>query len=189
MCAASTGRALVLGGGGVTGIAWELGLLAGLAEKGVDMMSPDVVVGTSAGSVVGAQITSGVPIEDLYAEQLLDPSGEIAASIGAGALAQFVIASIWPGDPRRGRAYLGRAALAARTVPEAERRRVIETRLRSRSWPERRLLITAVDAKTGHGFTSSNPIVMFDSKSLSTIKTIKVEGNPDGIIVQFDQRL
>jgi NTE family protein len=145
----SAGRALVLGGGGITGIAWELGMLAGLAEKGLDLTSADLVVGTSAGSVVGAQILSGVPIEDLYAEQLLDATGEIAARMGTGAMARFVIASLWPGDASRGRAYLGRAALAARTVPESERRGVIESRLKSRSWPERRLLITAVDAETG----------------------------------------
>lgn len=142
-------RALVLGGGGITGIAWELGMLAGLAEKGLDLTSADLVVGTSAGSVVGAQILSGAPIEDLYAEQLKDATGEIAARMGTGAMARFVVASLWPGDASRGRAYLGRAALAARTVPESERRGVIESRLRSRSWPERRLLITAVDAETG----------------------------------------
>jgi NTE family protein len=145
----SAGRALVLGGGGITGIAWELGLLAGLAEKGLDLTSADLVVGTSAGSVVGAQILSGAPIEDLYAEQLTDATGEIAARMGAGVVARFMIASLWPGDASRGRAYLGRAALAARTVPESERRGVIESRLRSRSWHERRLLIMAVDAETG----------------------------------------
>jgi NTE family protein len=142
-------RALVLGGGGVTGIAWELGVLAGLAEKGLDLTSADLVVGTSAGSVVGAQVLSGAPIEDLYAEQLVDATGEVVARMGTGALARFIIASLWPGDARRGRAYLGRAALAARTVPEAKRREVIETRLRRRTWPERRLLVTAVDAETG----------------------------------------
>ncbi len=144
-----TRRALVLGGGGVTGIAWELGLLAGLAEKGVDLMSPDVVVGTSAGSVVGAQVLSGTSIEELYAEQLADATGEIGTRMGPGVLARFVIASLWPGDERRGRAYLGHAALAARTVPESKRRTVIESRLRSRAWPARRLLVTAVDAETG----------------------------------------
>ena len=144
-------RALVLGGGGVTGIAWETGLLAGLSRAGVDLMSADVVVGTSAGSVVGAQISSGVPLEDLYAEQLKEPEGEIAAKIGVRAMAWFAIGSLWPGDGRRGRARLGRAALRARTVPESVRRTVIEQRLPSRSWPERRLLITAVDAETGEG--------------------------------------
>ena len=138
-----------LAGGGVTGIAWETGLLAGLAEAGVDLTSADVVVGTSAGSVVGAQILSGVPLEDLYAEQLKEATGEIAAKIGARAMAWFVIGSLWPGDERRGRALLGRAALRSRTVPESVRRAVIEQRLPSRSWPDRRLLITAVDAETG----------------------------------------
>jgi hypothetical protein len=40
----------------------------------------------------------------------------------------------------------------------------------------------AIDPKSGHGFCSSKPIVMFDSKTLATIKTIDVEGNPDGIL-------
>ena len=52
-------RALVLGGGGVTGIAWEIGVIAGLADRGIDLAAADVIIGTSAGSVVGADITSG----------------------------------------------------------------------------------------------------------------------------------
>jgi DNA-binding beta-propeller fold protein YncE len=39
----------------------------------------------------------------------------------------------------------------------------------------------AVDSKSGHGFVSSNPVVMWDTKTLATIKTIQVEGGPDGI--------
>ncbi|HWY89136.1 MAG TPA: patatin-like phospholipase family protein [Solirubrobacteraceae bacterium] len=142
-------RALVLGGGGVTGIAWETGVLAGLADAGIDLAQADVVVGTSAGSVVGAQITSGQALNDLYATQLVEPTGEIAARMGAGATLRFVAAMVWPGDEQRARARLGRAALTAHTVPEAERREVIARRLPSSSWPERRLLITAVDAETG----------------------------------------
>ncbi|WP_375373457.1 patatin-like phospholipase family protein [Micromonospora sp. ATA51] len=68
-------RALVLGGGGVTGVAWELGLLAGLAQRGLELAGADLVVGTSAGSVVGAQVCSGVPLEELYAAQLPSGSG------------------------------------------------------------------------------------------------------------------
>ena len=59
--------ALVLGGGGITGIAWEIGVLAGLAEAGVDLSGADLVVGTSAGSVVGAQLTCGAELEAMYA--------------------------------------------------------------------------------------------------------------------------
>jgi NTE family protein len=146
---ATGGRALVLGGGGVTGIAWETGLLAGLAEAGIDLTSADLVVGTSAGSVVGAQILSGPTLEDLYAAQLTDPTGELATRMGATAMLRFITAALWPGDEQRARARLGRAALKARTVPEAERRAVIERRLPSASWPERSLLITSVDAETG----------------------------------------
>ncbi len=38
-----------------------------------------------------------------------------------------------------------------------------------------------VDSKTNHGFTTSKPIAMFDSKTFAVIKTIDVQGNPDGI--------
>jgi NTE family protein len=142
-------RGLVLGGGGVTGIAWETGLLMGLEEAGVDLTAADVVVGTSAGSVVGAQITTGASLDELYATQLREPKGEIAARMGFGALAHFVLAAAWPGDPRVGRARIGRAALRAKTVPEAQRKQIIATRLRSKDWPARTLLVTAVDAETG----------------------------------------
>ena len=144
-----TNRALVLGGGGLTGIAWMTGLLAGLAEAGTDLTSADLVVGTSAGSVVGAQILSGPTVEDLYAEQLKEPTGEIAAKMGVGAILGFVVNAWWPGDGRAGRARLGRAAMKAPTVSEAERMAVFEGRLPGQSWPDRRLIITAVDAETG----------------------------------------
>jgi NTE family protein len=151
-------KALVLGGGGVTGVAWETGLLLGLAEAGLDLTDADVFVGTSAGSVVAAQVTSGLPLNELYAAQVAAASSEIAARMGAAALARFMIAMAWPGDPQRARARLGRAALRARTVPEAERRAVIAKRLPSHGWPARRLLIPAVEAETGS-------VVVFDKAS------------------------
>lgn len=54
-----SGKALILGGGGPVGIAWESGLIAGLAESGINLSDADFIVGTSAGSVVGAQIALG----------------------------------------------------------------------------------------------------------------------------------
>jgi NTE family protein len=59
-----TSLALVLGGGGVTGVAWEIGMPAGPAEAGVDLGDTDVVIGTSAGSVVGAQVAGGRNVLD-----------------------------------------------------------------------------------------------------------------------------
>lgn len=148
----------MLGGGGVTGVAWETGLLMGLAEAGLDLSLADLFVGTSAGSVVAAQLTSGRPIADLYAAQVAAASGEIAARMSRSALIRFVLAMAWPGDPQRARARLGHAALRAKTVPEAERRAVIMRRLPKHEWPQRRLLITAVNADTGAA-------VMFDRDS------------------------
>ena len=60
-------RALVLGGGGPLGVGWEAGFLAGLADAGVVLEDADLVIGTSAGAIVGAQLTSGRPLVDLVA--------------------------------------------------------------------------------------------------------------------------
>src|ERR1035437_7611464 len=58
--------ALVLGGGGAAGNAWEIGVIAGLAEAGLDMTeAADLVVGTSAGATAAAQVRRGIPAADL----------------------------------------------------------------------------------------------------------------------------
>jgi NTE family protein len=142
-------RALVLGGGGVTGVAWEIGLLHGLAEHGVDLSTADLFVGTSAGSVVAAQLTGGTAINELYEHELADTTGDTNATIGSKVLVGFVLAALWPGERARGRARLGRAALKARTVPESVRRTAIASRVRRDDWPAARLLIPAVEAETG----------------------------------------
>jgi NTE family protein len=142
-------KALVLGGGGVTGVAWELGVIAGLADAGIDLLDADVFVGTSAGSVVAAQVTSGVPLEELYAQQLAAPGAEIAARIGLRTLVAGGFAMLGTRNDLAFRRRLGRMALAAPTGPAAERIAVIASRLPSHTWPDRRLLVTAVDADTG----------------------------------------
>jgi NTE family protein len=142
-------RALVLGGGGITGIGWEVGLLAGLADAGLDLTDADTVIGTSAGSVVGAQLTSGSSLQELYAEQLAEPSGEIAAHLGPLTLLRLASLLVLPGSPRTRRSRLGRAALDASKVPVEDRLEVIRGRLPRDSWPERDLRITAVDARSG----------------------------------------
>ncbi len=157
-----TSRALVLGGGGVTGVAWEIGLLAGLAEVGVDLSGElpgaDLVIGTSAGSVVATMVAAGVDLEKMYAAQLAGSSSEIAAKIGVGVLLRWVWANVGRRDAQRARARIGAMALAASTVSEADRRAVIEQRLPVHEWPARRLLVTAVDARSGE-------FVVFDRDS------------------------
>jgi NTE family protein len=147
-----SGQGLVLGGGGIAGVAWTTGLLTGLAERGQDLTGADLFVGTSAGSVVAAQVTSGTPLQELYARQA-DPARqtpEIPAEIDfekfAADFGGAVTGSTSPAEVRRA---VGRLALAAETAPEAERRAVIEARLPVHDWPEQRLVIVAVDAETG----------------------------------------
>lgn len=142
-----TERTVVFGGGGITGIAWMLGLLAGLAERGVHLRAADDVVGTSAGSVVGAQLATGVDVEERYAAQLVDPTGETAATIGRATMLRLGLAVVGP--RARVRARIGAVARKADTVPEAERIAVIGRRLPVHEWPQRSLRITVVDAHSG----------------------------------------
>jgi NTE family protein len=146
---AKAGSALVLGGGGVTGVAWELGMLAGLAEHGVDLTTADVLIGPPPGSVVSAQIATGADLEERYAAQLADPAGELAARLGPLTMARWGLAAVGARDPQKVRARFGALALRSRTVPESERIAVIAGRLPVHEWPERALRVTAVDAHTG----------------------------------------
>lgn len=146
------GKALVLGGGGVAGVAWETGLLLGLVDAGVDLTDADLVVGTSAGSVVASQVTTGVPLPDLYEHQLLHPdlTAERAVDFDVEAFTTDLLALLADGpEPQELRRRLGALALVADCVPEAERRTIIESRLPVHLWPERPLVVTAVDASTG----------------------------------------
>jgi NTE family protein len=146
-------RALVLGGGGVTGVGWELGMIAGLAEAGIALTDADLVVGTSAGSVVAAQLTSGHDLEELYQAQLRPPTTEIAARLGSLSLLRFGVAMARSRDGQQFRARIGAMALAAKTISEADRRGAIAARLPVHSWPDRPLTVTAVDAETGEFLT------------------------------------
>ncbi len=68
--------ALVLGGGGAAGQAWQIGVIAGLAEAGLDLTeAADLVVGTSSGSTTAAQVRSGIPAAELLASVLSPPAG------------------------------------------------------------------------------------------------------------------
>lgn len=152
-------RGLVLGGGGITGIAWETGLLHGLAEAGVDLSDADRIVGTSAGSIVGAQVTSDIGLPELYRRQQLAPSelgdGEVdVAKIGLRVIAAFAVSLLCArGDlPRFGRLLGERAVLAAakgRTPTLEERYEQVGKRIGGLSWAERDFVVAAVDVATG----------------------------------------
>ena len=141
--------ALVLGGGGITGIAWELGILHGLAEAGIDLTGADTVVGTSAGSVVGAQLGSGLSLADLYASQLEPPDAELGGRLSRIAALKLLPPYVLPGSGRDKLARVGRVARAAHAPGSVDREGVIRSRLPVHDWPARDLRITAVDTESG----------------------------------------
>jgi NTE family protein len=143
-------RALVLGGGGITGIAWELGLLTGLRRQGVDLGTADLVVGTSAGAFVGALVATGVDLDTAVADAARIEI-ELAPRIDPALLAQgFAVLS----DPALGleqrRARLGALARGAALGDPAEHVARFAAALPVHDWPRRpRLLVTGVDTVTG----------------------------------------
>ncbi|PNE37608.1 patatin-like phospholipase family protein [Streptomyces noursei] len=162
--------ALVLGGGGLTGIGWEVGMLVGLAEAGVDLGGADVVIGTSAGSIVGAQLTSRLhPLEELYAHQLAAPDGRPVDRMGPAMFARFATIALRSRNAVSFGARMGRLALTAHTVPEAAHRRGIARTLGVHDWPARRLMVTAVDAVTGArtAFDATSGVPLLDAVSAS----------------------
>jgi NTE family protein len=149
----AAGRALVLGGGGLSGVAWETGILAGLAAGGADVTAADYVLGTSAGATVAAQIGSGLAIAELFDRQTVPAlqSAELTPDLGRviELMESWATLPLEFPDPAELRRVVGQRALAVQTVPEAQRRAVIAGRLPQHTWPSRQLAVVAVDAHSG----------------------------------------
>ncbi len=171
----SSGNALVLAGGGVAGIAWELGVLRGLADGDAALaervLAADLVVGTSAGSTVAAQITSGVSLDELYAAQLRPTTTELDVDLDMPKLfADFEAAMQGATGPLDTARRIARIALAAPTVEPAIRRAAIDARLPVKQWPSRRVLVTAIDAESGEltVFTRESGVNLTDAVAASS---------------------
>jgi len=145
-------RALVLGGGGVAGVAWEIGVIESLALGGINLRNADRIIGTSAGAAVGAQLCTDESLESLCARQRVPAaqSAELEVDFDVDAISNVVIGSIEDGvEPTEMRARLGALALSTNTVDESVRRAVIASRLCDHDWSSRDLIVTAVDANSG----------------------------------------
>ncbi len=159
------GLALVLGGGGAAGNAWLIGVIAGLAEGGLDLTTAaNVVIGTSAGVNAAVQVLSGIPPADLLARILSEPSRPAGANrqqapppkMGAvfERMRAISAAATSVSDLQRAMGAYGLES-DSRFGPEVieQRRAMIATRLPSLDWPKRPLMVTAVDAETGELIT------------------------------------
>ncbi len=178
------GRALVLGGGGSAGNAWLVGVVAGLADAGLDVTGADLVVGTSAGATAAAQLSGASP-SHLFAGILaaVPPPHTGATASGRGRdrggppvnhlerTGRIIAAAEDVTDMRR---RLGAAALALDAASDgsgsARWRAAVTARLPSQHWPERPLLITAVDARTGEPvvFDRHSGVDLVDAVAAST---------------------
>jgi NTE family protein len=154
--------ALVLGGGGAAGNAWMIGIVAGLAEAGVDLTElADLVIGTSAGANAAAQVRSGISPAELLAATLAPPPGQPVAlprppspprpmeavfeqmrNISAAASTQLEL-------QRAMAAYALRSDMSFAPEVAEQRRALVARRLPCTDWPERPMLIVAVNAETG----------------------------------------
>ena len=179
-------RALVLAGGGAAGNAWELGLVAGLSDAGVDVTEADLIIGTSAGATVAAQITSGTAPAELYAGILAEAPQQERQTRAAGSdrgrgrkmsgpsylkWSDGIIGSARDASDMRRR--MGAAALeidASDGSSQTRWRDIVAARLPSQHWPQQPVLITAVDARTGEPvvFDRHSGIDLVDAVAAST---------------------
>jgi NTE family protein len=159
-------RALVLHGGGSAGNAWEIGVIAGLYDAGLDVTAVDLIVGTSAGATVAAQITGAAPTALLAG--ILNATPPPHSVTGASGRQRVHAPAVDPlertnriiasasdaGDMRR---RMGAAALeldaAADETARDRWRATVAARLPSENWPAQQIVITAVDARTGEAIT------------------------------------
>ncbi|ADT98126.1 patatin-like phospholipase family protein [Mycolicibacterium gilvum] len=163
-------RALVLAGGGLAGIAWETGVLLGILEEapevGRQLLDSDVLVGTSAGSTVAAQLSSGMGLTELFERQRSESHGahEIHPGVSIDAITDLFLKAMTIPDATREQKLqkIGAVAAGTDTVGEAVRRTVIEHRLPSHDWPARILRVTAINIATGE-------LVVLDASSGVTL--------------------
>jgi NTE family protein len=174
--------ALVLGGGGAAGNAWLIGIIAGLAEAGLDMTeAADLVIGTSSGATAAAQVRSGIPPAELLTSVLSPPVQPVGQkreqppslpmatvfermrAIGAAATSAA--------DLRRAMGAFGLESDAILGPAAAEQRRaMVAARLPRLEWPDRPMIVVAVNAHTGElaAFDRDSGVELVDAVTAAT---------------------
>jgi NTE family protein len=186
--------ALVLGGGGAAGNAWEIGIIAGLAEAGLDLtQAADLVVGTSAGATAAAQVRSGIPPAELLASVLsppVQPAGqnrERPPSLPMAAVFERMraisAAATSAADQQRAMGAFGLESDSALGPGAGQRRAIVAARLPRPQWPDRPMIVTAVDAHTGElaAFDRDSGVDLVDAVTASCalpglVPTVSING-------------
>ena len=174
--------ALVLGGGGAAGNAWLIGVIAGLAEAGIDMTeAADLVIGTSSGATAAAHVRSGIPPAELFASILSEPVRPVGQNrqeppslpmatvfermraIGAAATSAADLRCAMGAFGLESDATLGPAAAE-------QRRALVASRLPRQQWPDRPMIVVAVDAHTGElaAFDRDSGVDLVDAVTAGT---------------------
>ncbi|GKU23672.1 patatin-like phospholipase family protein [Clostridium folliculivorans] len=178
-------KAVVLGGGGVTGIAWEIGIITALLQEGIDLSDADVIIGTSAGSFVGTALASGYDMKKLYDSQFIPNKSEVNVSVSSEVMKLWAEAFIYGKDDKKniGKMFGDIAKKYPSKISKEERQSIVESRLTTTIWPSK-LKVTAVDAKTGD-------LHVFDKDSgTSLVNAVNASGAVPGLwpFVTFNDR-
>jgi NTE family protein len=158
----------VLAGGGVAGIAWEIGVLHGLRAAGgvlaTALDAPALVVGTSAGSVVGTMVAAAADrgpdwdLADAWAAQHAPSTTELPRTVDLEALFTRMADPALTDDPPAARRAAGEFARELDPADAPGRGASVSARLPVHDWPRVPLRITAVDARSGE-------VAVFDARS------------------------
>ncbi len=165
-------RALVLGGGGSTGVAWLVGMLSGLAQGAVLASDCDHIIGTSAGSMVGSRVADGQTLSQLR-EDMMNRDGALENEAMAGLDfedmlrvfdAWFAMTDTSPASCQA----VAKLALEAKTMSEARCKELLARDVKT-EWPARSFTAVAVDAHTGElvTFGNNDKVTLLDAISAS----------------------
>lgn len=141
-----SGRAVVLGPGGVVGTAWLLGAVEGLRRNRIELADADLLVGTSAGAIAAAGLADG---RDLNAYAELPPDAGAPLIVDPAVTAEVFEVLRGTGSSPRKLLRIGKLALRAHTSPEQARIERMKVLVGEGDWPHPNLLIPTVDIDSG----------------------------------------
>lgn len=163
----------MLAGGGYVASSWEIGLITGIADAGLDLRDADLLVGTSAGARVAVDLASGRALEDIYQGRVgaAGPTGDAGARIDWARIRHGVEAAKQGGGDTADilRRY-GELALAVAPPMAADRRAEVAAQLSLAAWPTQPLLIAVVNAETGErrAFDAESGVDLMDAVIATT---------------------